>query len=85
MGLKTPFTSKGSLYKTTPLAGSTTPLLKGSVPNQKSEVVAWVNNYKKAKVVYTSLGYREDFDNPQFELLMHNATRWCAGMRIGKE
>jgi type 1 glutamine amidotransferase len=81
----TPFTSKGSLYKTTPLAPSATALLMGSVANQKEEAVAWVNTYKKAKVFYTSLGYKEDFDNPQFVLLMHNAARWTTGMRIGKE
>src|SRR5262249_34735044 len=40
-GIKTPFASKGSLYKTTPLAASTTPLLKGTVPGQKPEIVAW--------------------------------------------
>jgi hypothetical protein len=33
----------------------------------------------------TSLGYREDFDNPQFVLLMHNAARWTTGMPIDKE
>jgi nicotinamidase-related amidase/type 1 glutamine amidotransferase len=81
-GIDIPFTSKGSLYKTTPLAASATPLLMGSIPSQKPEPVAWVNTYKKAKVFYTSLGYREDFDNPQFVLLMHNAARWTTGMRI---
>jgi nicotinamidase-related amidase/type 1 glutamine amidotransferase len=84
-GIKTTFTSKGSLYKTMPLAKSATPLLMGSIPNEKTEAVAWVNTYKKAKVFYTSLGFREDFDNPQFVLLMHNAARWTTGMRIGKE
>jgi nicotinamidase-related amidase/type 1 glutamine amidotransferase len=84
-GLKTPFPSKGSLYKTMPLAPSATPLLMGTIPNQQPECVAWVNTYKKAKVFYTSLGYREDFENPQFVLLIHNAARWCTGMRVGKE
>src|SRR5262249_15981057 len=84
-GIQTPFTRKGSVYKTTPLAASATPLLMGSIPNQKEEAVAWVNLYKKARVFYTSLGYREDFDNPQFVLLMHNAARWTTGMRIGKD
>jgi nicotinamidase-related amidase/type 1 glutamine amidotransferase len=84
-GIKTPFTSKGSLYKTTPLAASATPLLMGSIPGQTPEAVAWVNATAKGKVFYTSLGFREDFDNPQFVLLMHNAARWATGMRIGKE
>jgi type 1 glutamine amidotransferase/nicotinamidase-related amidase len=85
VGLKTPFLSKGSLYKAGPLAESATPLLVGSVPGQKAEPVAWVNTYGKASVFYTSLGHKEDFENPQFVLLLHNAARWCTGMRVGKE
>jgi nicotinamidase-related amidase len=82
-GLKTPFQSKGSLYKTSPLAATAVPLLMGSIPGQKAEPVAWLNTFGKAKVFYTSLGCREDFDGPQLGLLMHNAARWCMGMRIG--
>ena len=84
-GIKTPFQSQGSLYKTSPLAGSATPLLIGSIPDQKAEPVAWLNTTGKAKVFYTSLGCKEDFDSPQFGLLMHNAARWCLGMRVSKE
>jgi len=80
-----PFASKGSLYKTSPLGAGTTVLLVGSVPDQKPEPVAWVNEANKSKVFYTSLGQREDFDNPQFAQLLHNAARWCAGMRVGKD
>jgi nicotinamidase-related amidase/type 1 glutamine amidotransferase len=84
-GIQTPFTSKSSLYKTTPLAATATPLLMGTIPNQKAEAVVWVNTYnKKGRVFYTSLGSREDFENPQFVLLMHNAARWTTGMRIVK-
>jgi type 1 glutamine amidotransferase len=84
-GIKTPFQSKGSLYKTSPLAESATPLLMGSIPDQKAEPVAWLNTSGKAKVFYTSLGCKEDFDNPQFGLLVHNAARWCLGMRVSKD
>jgi nicotinamidase-related amidase/type 1 glutamine amidotransferase len=84
-GIKTPFESKGSLYKTSPLAETATPLLMGSIPGEKAEPVAWVNACKKAGVFYTSLGFHEDFENPQFVLLMHNGARWCMRMRIGKE
>jgi hypothetical protein len=83
-GIKTPFESQGSLYKTSPLADSATPLLIGSIPHQKAEPVAWLNTAGKAKVFYTSLGCKEDFDSPQFGLLMHNAARWCLGMRVSK-
>jgi type 1 glutamine amidotransferase len=84
-GIKTPFQSSGSLYKTAPLAKTATPLLNGTIPGQRAEPVAWVNERKQAKVFYTSLGCRDDFDNPQFGVLLHNAARWCMGMRVGKE
>jgi len=81
-GIKLPFTSKASLYKTGPLAESATLVLMGSIPDAKPEPVAWTHTYKSAKIFYTSLGHKTDFDNPQFVRLMSNATRWSLGMRI---
>ena len=40
----TQLVSNGSLYKVTPLAGSTTPLVLGSIPGQGPEPVAWTNS-----------------------------------------
>src|SRR5262249_53448872 len=42
-GVQTPFSGHGSLYKVSPLAKSSTPLLTGSIPDQAAEPVAWVN------------------------------------------
>jgi nicotinamidase-related amidase len=85
-GIKGPFPMKGSLYKASPLAASATPVLLGIIPGQKAEPVAWVNiTAAKSKVFYTSLGHKDDVATPQFEQLLHNAGRWCAGMRIGKD
>jgi nicotinamidase-related amidase/type 1 glutamine amidotransferase len=84
-GIKTPFTSKGSLYLTSPLAKSATPLLMGTTPKQKPEPIAWTNTYKKGKIFYTALGHKSDFQNPQFNRLMDNAARWCLGMTIPQE
>jgi len=75
-GIQTPFTGHGSLYKVSPLAASTTPLLTGSIPNQSPEPVAWVNRYGKAKVFYTSLGHWEDFQEASFRQLLSNAILW---------
>jgi nicotinamidase-related amidase/type 1 glutamine amidotransferase len=75
-GVETPFTSKASLYRTSPLAPSATPLLVGSIPDQKPEPIAWAHSYKKARVFYTALGQRDDFQNPSFAQLMGNAVRW---------
>ncbi|MCI0463894.1 MAG: isochorismatase family protein [Gemmataceae bacterium] len=84
-GLKVPFTSKGSLYRPSPLARSARVLLTGTIPGKEAEPVAWTNTYKSAKVFYTSLGHAEDFQTPQFVLLMHNAARWALDMQPAGE
>jgi type 1 glutamine amidotransferase len=76
-GVKTPFTSKGALYRTSPLAKTATPLLMGSIPGQDPEPIAWTNTYGKGRVFYTSLGHKDDFTNPEFVRLMGNAVRWA--------
>jgi nicotinamidase-related amidase/type 1 glutamine amidotransferase len=79
-GLQLPFTSKGSLYRTSPLAATATPVLLGAIPGKGAEPVAWTNTYKKARVFYTSLGHPDDFRGAQFVRLMHNAARWALEM-----
>ncbi len=68
----------GSLYKTLPLAASTTPLLLGSVPHQPAEALAWTNVPRagRSRVFYTSLGHPADFDNPAFKKLLLNGICW---------
>lgn len=84
-GIETPFTSNGSLYKTSPLGSSTEPLLIGRIPNQEPEPVAWTNKYKNARVFYTSLGHPDDFDNPQFCRLLINAIFWAMDKPVLKQ
>ena len=76
-GVKLPFTSNGSLYETSPLSKTTTPLLTGTIPNKEPEPVAWTNTYKKSRIFYTSLGYPGDFDNPHFRRLLINTVFWA--------
>jgi type 1 glutamine amidotransferase/nicotinamidase-related amidase len=76
-GVQPSFVGHGSLYKVSPLAKSATPLLTGSVPNQTPEPVAWVNQYGKARVFYTSLGHPEDFQEASFRRLLANAILWA--------
>lgn len=76
-GVKLPFTSKASLYKTSPLSRTTMPLLTGTIPDKEPEPVAWTNTYKKSRIFYTSLGYPGDFDNPYFRRLLINAVFWA--------
>jgi nicotinamidase-related amidase/type 1 glutamine amidotransferase len=76
----------GSLYKVSPLAGSTTPLLIGSIPDQPAEPVLWLNVTKGGgRVVYTSLGHPDDFKQPAFNRLLRNAIQWAAGLPFGLE
>jgi len=81
-GVAPSFPSQASLYKTSPLAKSTTLLLVGTIPGQQPEPIAWTNTYKKARVFFTSLGARSDFENASFERLLGNAARWAVNMRI---
>ena len=70
-------TGQGSLYKVRPLADSTTPVLIGSIPNQESEPVAWINRRADGgHTFYTSLGHRGDFAQPGFRQLLLNACDW---------
>jgi type 1 glutamine amidotransferase/nicotinamidase-related amidase len=68
----------GSLYKTTPLAGSTTPLLLGTVADKSSEPVAWTNTPRlgRGRVFYTSLGHPTEFEGPAFRKLLLNGICW---------
>jgi type 1 glutamine amidotransferase len=76
-GLKLPFPSMGSLYKTSPLAESTTLLLIGAIPGQEPEPVAWTNRRGSARFFYTSLGHPADFQNTEFRKLLVNAVFWA--------
>ena len=76
-GLNLPFLSEGSLYKTSPLAESTTLLLIGAIPGEEPEPVAWTNQYKRARIFYTSLGHPADFQNTEFRKLLVNAVFWA--------
>jgi nicotinamidase-related amidase/type 1 glutamine amidotransferase len=70
----------GSLYKVSPVAKSVTPLLVGSIPDQPSEPIAWINApATKGRVFYTSLGHIDDFKSVEFQRLLRNAIDWATG------
>ncbi len=73
-----PITSRGSLYKTSPLAPDATPLMLGSTP-EGTHPVTWVRTYRGGRVFYTSLGAPGDFEEPSFRRLLTNAVFWAAG------
>jgi type 1 glutamine amidotransferase len=76
-GVKTDgWVGHGSLYKVSPLAKSTTPLLIGKIDNQSAEPIAWTHAYHEGRVFFTSLGHPGDFETPQFNKLLVNAVFW---------
>ena len=83
-----PFASPGSLYKNPGLADDVQVLLTGRIPGHV-EPVAWVRERKLAgktqRVVYTSLGYRDDFERPEFRRFLVNALFWCLGQPVPTE
>ncbi len=73
------FTAGGSLYKVSPLAKGTTPLLAGSVEGVEPEPVAWTfTRTDGGRSFYTSLGHLQDFENTAFVALLKNAIDWAA-------
>lgn len=68
----------GGLYKVSPLADDTTPLLIGTIPNEPSEPIAWTR-HKNGRVFYTSLGHPDDFQNPEVRHFLLNAVTWALG------
>ena len=68
----------GSLYKVSPLQAGTTPLLIGTITGSAPEPVAWTHTYgpRNARVFFTSFGHVDDFAEPAFRRLLHNAVFW---------
>jgi type 1 glutamine amidotransferase len=79
----TNFTSKYSLYKTSPIAPDATLLLTGTTA-EGSEPLAWTRTYNGARVVYIALGGFQDFANPVFKKLLTNAVAWAGDIKIRK-
>ncbi len=68
----------GSLYKVSPIAKTAHALLQGSIPDHPSEPIAWTNApASKGRVFYTSLGYIDDFTQPEFTQMLRNAIDWA--------
>ena len=73
-----PFDSRGSLYKNTPIAGDATLLLNVKT-DEHGEPLAWTRLNKGGRVFYTSLGNQGDFRNDEFLHLLANGVFWAAG------
>jgi nicotinamidase-related amidase/type 1 glutamine amidotransferase len=70
----------GTLYRVSPLRPTARPLLIGSIANQPSEPVAYLNvRADGGRSFYTSLGHPRDFEDAAFTRLLGNALAWAAG------
>ena len=76
------FTSKGSLYKVSPLKPGTRVSRSGTIDGQPSEPVAWtLVRADGGPSFYTSLGHPADFEEPQFQELLTNAVLHACGLQ----
>ena len=73
--------SRGSLYKTSPVANDVTVLMTGSSP-EGTEPAVWTREREGARIVYTSIGAKGDFENGSYRRLLANSLFWAARKSI---
>ena len=78
----TDFTSRYSLYKTSPVASDVQVLLTGTIPEVDKQPVAWTRDFNGARVFYVSLGGVQDFENENFIKMLTNAIFWASKSEI---
>lgn len=71
-------TAGDALYKNDGHADDIQVLLRGTIPNQPTEPLAWTREYKGGRVFYTSLGAEDTFEKPDFRRMLANALFWTA-------
>ena len=69
---------KDALYKNDGHAADINVLLKGAIPNQPAEAIAWTREHNGGRVFYTSLGAPDTFQLPAFRRMLANALFWTA-------
>ena len=79
------YSSSGTLYRNRPLRSPYAQvLLMGAIPDQDAEPVFWINDNGKNKVIYTSLGHWDDWEEEGFRKLMTNSINYLLGKEISK-
>jgi type 1 glutamine amidotransferase/nicotinamidase-related amidase len=77
----TKISSPYSLYKNPNNASDTVTLMYSQTPEGR-EPAAWSRDYNGARVFYTSLGGRQDFENDTFKRMVANALFWAADHKM---
>jgi type 1 glutamine amidotransferase/nicotinamidase-related amidase len=78
------WTTASTLYKVLPLADTCVPVLNGSIADKPAEPIAWTNTHRGGRIFFTSLGAKQDFEDPRFIRLLLNAVTWAADKPINK-
>jgi len=77
--------SRATLYKNAPIAEDAEVLMIGrSSACPDPQPVTWTRIRKGARILYTSLGEQNDFENSAFQRLLANALFWTAGREVAR-
>lgn len=75
--------SKGNVYLVAPLLDEEATVLLSGKAGEKVEPIAWTRQTAdESRVFYTSLGYPEDFQLPQFRQLLINGIYWALDQQV---
>jgi len=78
-GVEDRWTSPYSLYRMSPVADDVSVLFTGTnSQGDGPEPVAWVRNYKGARIFFAALGGLQDWENENFVNMVTNAIVWAA-------
>jgi type 1 glutamine amidotransferase len=70
------------LYKNSGHSSDIHVLLRGTIPDQPAEPIAWTREFKNGRVFYTSLGAEDTFELPDFRRMLANALFWTADRKV---
>jgi len=73
--------STGNIYLVAPLLDEEATVLLTGKADGKVEPIAWTRFADKTRIFYTSLGYPDDFKQPQFRRLLVNAIYWTLDLK----
>ena len=81
------FGSESWLYQNRPLRSSVAQvLLTGTIPNEPTEPVLWINHTKyNNTVLYTSLGHYDDWKIPSFQQILINSVHYLLNDTVKKD
>jgi type 1 glutamine amidotransferase len=74
--------SEGNVYLVAPLLDEKATVLLNGREGENVQPVAWTRQLGRSRVFYTSMGYPDDFNIPQFRQLLINGIHWALKKKI---